>query len=151
MPFHFPSATFLFGSLTWKKKKFYAGFHHYSEFVFITLSLSEERQLSHNLRAELTKGINYWVMGMLQICEMIQREISKVITLNDFQALIWGPLKQSLQSSRWYLKVCSKHRRLKDEGKVCWAVQHDGILVVDERMEWTCKSNCVSCQIVVKI
>lgn len=117
-------------------------------FIFISLSLSEEHQLSHNVRAELTKGINYWVMGMLQICEMIQREISKVITLNDFQALIWGPLKQALQSCRWYLKVCSKHRRLKDEGKVCWAVQHDGILVVDQRMEWT--SNCVSCQIAVK-
>lgn len=56
--------------------------------------------MSNSLSAELTKGINYRVIGMLQIYEMIQREISKVITLNEFKALISGPLKQPLQLRR---------------------------------------------------
>lgn len=56
--------------------------------------------LFNSLSAEHTKSINYRVIGMLQVCEMIQREISKVITLNEFKALISGPLKQPLQLCR---------------------------------------------------
>ncbi len=69
--------------------------------------------VSRSLSAELTKGINYRVIGMLQICEMIQREISKVITLNEFKALISGPLKQPYSSADDTLR-CWKSTEGKD-------------------------------------
>lgn len=41
------------------------------------------------------QGINYRIIGTVEICEMIQWDISKVITLNEFKALSSGPLKQT--------------------------------------------------------
>lgn len=69
----------------------------YLDNTFIVMTLFEWRlSASHSLSTLLTEAINYEVIGMLQICEMIQWEILEVITLNEFKALILGPLKQPL-------------------------------------------------------
>lgn len=80
--------------------EFFRRFHHHRKMYCYYPEFQWRVLMSNSLSAELTKGINYRVIGMLQIYEMIQREISKVITLNEFKALISGPLKQPLQLRR---------------------------------------------------